>query len=70
MKSGVVNAVLYETGQHISIHTLKIQCPIWVEFGIWDLRAEVIAIGDLESILWDKTLPQNEPGEKHQMNQW
>jgi len=39
MKSGVVNAVLYEWGEHISIHTLQIQCPIRAEFGTWDLRA-------------------------------
>jgi len=69
MKSGVVNVVLYERDEHISIHTLQIQCPIWVEVGTWDLPAEVIAIGVLESILWGKTLPQNAPGEKHQMSQ-
>jgi hypothetical protein len=55
MKSGVVNAVLYEWGEHVSIHTLQIQCPIWVEFGLWDLRAEVIPIGNCESIFWGKT---------------
>lgn len=63
MKSGLVNAVLYEWGEHISIHTLQIQCQIWVEFGIWDPRAEVIAIGNCENIFWGKILPQNAPGE-------
>jgi len=25
-------------GEQISSHTLQIQCPIWMEFGTWDLR--------------------------------